>query len=266
MPRLPEGNLVSVIRFWDRTTGKLPGHKLMICMTAIVFLRPLLLIVLLLLPNVLPAQSFKAKQLTFDRVRTAHDEKWPMLRGELTRKGINPDRFRLFFRAFKEQKQLEIWIQAKPGQPFVLFKTYPIVASSGVLGPKRTEGDGQVPEGFYYIDRFNPRSNFYLSLGLNYPNADDRKRGREPFGGDIFIHGSDVTIGCLPLTDDKIKEVYMLAVQACEAGQTQIPVHIFPFPLDDKTLATHAGSEHAAFWQTLRPGYTSFEKQHRLTY
>ncbi len=242
----------------------MPDHKLTICMTPIVFLRPFLLIVLSLLPNVLSAQSFKAKQLTFDRVRTAYDEKWPMLRGELTRKGINPDRFRLFFRAFKEKEQLEIWIQATPGQPFGLLKTYPIVASSGVLGPKRTQGDGQVPEGFYYIDRFNPKSNFYLSLGLNYPNADDQKRGREPFGGDIFIHGSDVTIGCLPLTDDKIKEVYILAVQAREAEQTQIPVHIFPFPLDDKTMAAHATSEHAPFWQTLRAGYASFESRHQL--
>ncbi len=234
-------------------------------MSILFHLRSLLLIGLSMLPKSLSAQSFKAQQLKFDRVRDACTEKWPALRRELARNGINPDRFRLFFRVFKQQKRLEIWIQAKDNEPFRLFKVYAVVASSGVLGPKCTEGDRQVPEGFYHIDRFNPKSKFHLSLGLNYPNADDRQRGKAPFGGDIFIHGSDVTVGCLPLTDDKIKDVYVLAVQARQAGQTQIPVHIFPFPLDDKTFNTEAVGEHKAFWQTLRAGYMVFERTYRLT-
>jgi murein L,D-transpeptidase YafK len=233
-------------------------------MTLFSYFRSLLLIGLSILSRPASAQSFKAKQLTFARVRTAYAEKWPMLRGELARKGIAPDRFRLFIRAFKQGGKLEIWIQPADNKSFVLFRTYAVVASSGGLGPKRTEGDRQVPEGFYYIDRFNPASSYHLSLGLNYPNADDQKRGRAPFGGDIFIHGSDVTIGCLPLTDDKIKEVYILAVQARQARQSQIPVHIFPFPLEISRLAAESTNPNAAFWQTLQPGYAAFETRHRL--
>ena len=45
---------------------------------------------------------------------------------------------------------------------------------SGTTGPKRAEGDYQVPEGFYYINEFNPNSKYHLSLGLNYPNASDK--------------------------------------------------------------------------------------------
>jgi murein L,D-transpeptidase YafK len=234
-------------------------------MSVLSWLRSLWLIGLSILSRPASAQSFKGQQLTFERVRAAYAEKWPMLRRDLARKSIDPERFRLFVRAFKEQQRLEVWLQPADNKPFVLFRTYEVVASSGGLGPKRTEGDRQVPEGFYHIDRFNPKSNYYLSLGLNYPNADDRKRGREPFGGDIFIHGSDVTIGCLPLTDDKIKEVYILAVQARQAGQARIPVHVFPFPLTTSRLVTEATNPNHTFWQTLGPGYAGFEARHQLT-
>jgi hypothetical protein len=91
------------------------------------------------------------------------------------------------------------------------------------------EGDYQVPEGFYYINEFNPRSNYYLSLGINYPNASDRllSDSLRP-GGGIYIHGSCVSVGCIPLTDEQIEEVYILAAHAKNQGQDYIPVHIFP--------------------------------------
>jgi hypothetical protein len=47
-------------------------------------------------------------------------------------------------------------------------------------------------------------------------------------GGDIYIHGSCVTVGCIPLTDEQIGEVYILASYARSRGQDYIPVHIFP--------------------------------------
>src|SRR5690606_11025729 len=102
----------------------------------------------------------------------------------------------------------------KNGEKFTLVKTYPVCSSSGLPGPKRKKGDRQTPEGFYHIDRFNPQSAFHLSLGINYPNSSDKILGHSDPGGDIFIHGSCVTIGCVPLTDDLIKEVYVLAVEA----------------------------------------------------
>ncbi len=90
-------------------------------------------------------------------------------------------------------------------------------------------GDYQVPEGFYYINEFNPRSLYHLSLGLNYPNASDRMLcDMSQPGGDIYIHGSCVTTGCIPITDGQIEELYVLAAHAKDMGQDFIPVHIFP--------------------------------------
>lgn len=115
----------------------------------------------------------------------------------------------VFFRAFKQEKELEIWAGARPLR---LVKTYPILAASGILGPKLQRGDRQVPEGWYFINRFNPKSRFHLSLGLNYPNEADRIRsaGKDP-GDDIFIHGSNKSIGCLAMGDPAIEEIYGLA-------------------------------------------------------
>jgi hypothetical protein len=97
------------------------------------------------------------------------------------------------------------------------------------------EGDYQVPEGFYYINEFNPRSTYHLSLGLNYPNASDKilSDSLRP-GGDIYIHGSCVTVGCIPVTDKQIEELYILAAHAQGAGQDFIPVHIFPVRYSNK--------------------------------
>ena len=88
-------------------------------------------------------------------------------------------------------------------------------------GHKEAEGDGRTPEGLYFIDRKNPRSDFYLSLGINYPNAADIARseamGVDP-GGDIFIHGEsdnrynpdspDWTAGCIAVSNREIEEIY----------------------------------------------------------
>ena len=131
------------------------------------------------------------------------------------------------------------------------------------------QGDEQVPEGFYYIDRFNPMSKFYLSLGLNYPNRSDKRKGKAgSLGGDIFIHGSCVTIGCLPMTDTHIKEIYLLAVHAKNNGQSKIPVYIFPFKMTDQNMATYKArykdnKELTLFWENLKPGYDKFTKYHR---
>ncbi len=136
-------------------------------------------------------------------------------------------------------------------------------------GPKRHENDGQVPEGFYFIDRFNPASNFHLSLGLNYPNASDKLLGEAPYGGDIFIHGNCVTIGCIPLTDEKIEEVYLLAVLAKNGGQKSIPVHIFPFEMNAPKLKAalsrvKADKKLTAFWTNLAAGYHYFQNHRHL--
>ncbi len=179
---------------------------------------------------------------------------------------LEKENAQLFIRAFKYEEELECWGKAKGATTWKLLKTYPICRNSGTLGPKRKEGDRQVPEGVYSIDRFNPNSNFHLSLGLNYPNESDRIRGdRIAPGSDIFIHGACITVGCIPLTDPLIEEVFLMAEMARDAGQKHIPVHIFPGRMDAKRfLRRMETSDHESFWQELLPVFTSFETTRQL--
>lgn len=210
------------------------------------------------------SQSFKQKQLMFPRVEEAFTSKWPELHNAIKSRGINPDKFYIFFRVFKLEKRTEVWISNKKNGKFQHLKTYVTARSSGILGPKRAERDLQVPEGYYFVDRFNPVSSYYLSLGINYPNTSDKILGKEKPGSDIFIHGSDVTVGCIPLTDDKMKEIYALAVQAKSSGQSNIEVHIFPFELSEPNLTKHKNDLNFPFWLNLKAGFDYFEKNGKL--
>jgi murein L,D-transpeptidase YafK len=174
----------------------------------------------------------------------------------------------IFLRWLKREAVVELWAR-ESGHRFRLVFRYPILAVSGAPGPKRREGDRQVPEGFYEIDRFNPKSLFHLSLGLNYPNAADLiLSDRAHPGSDIFIHGSDVSIGCAPLGDEAIEEVYLAALDAHEHGQSRIEVHVFPDRMSGPEWEQYATSEITRqpmlkeFWAQLQPGFAYFE-QHR---
>ena len=87
----------------------------------------------------------------------------------------------------------------------------------GASGPKIQRGDKQVPEGVYGISYLNPNSAYHLSLGVNYPNAFDRemaaKDGRKNLGGDIMIHGKNVSSGCLAVGDEPAEELFVLAAE-----------------------------------------------------
>ena len=135
----------------------------------------------------------------------------------------------MYIRSFKYDRQLEVWVKTDLKEPYKLFKTYKVCQQSGSTGPKRMEGDYQVPEGFYYINEFNPNSNYHLALGLNYPNSSDKILG-DPSrpGSAIYIHGDCVSTGCIPITDAPIEELYALAGTVRAQGQEFIPVHVFP--------------------------------------
>jgi murein L,D-transpeptidase YafK len=109
----------------------------------------------------------------------------------------------LTFLGFKAEKRLEVW--ARHQDAWVFIRAYDIAAASGTAGPKLREGDYQVPEGLYAIEALNPNSRFHLSLKLDYPNAVDLQQaaleGRDQLGGDIFLHGRDVSAGCLAMGD-----------------------------------------------------------------
>ena len=210
--------------------------------------------------------DFEQEQRSKPRVKVAINEKDELLRELFEDKEASYPPERIFLRIFKKEKSLELWAQNKNESQFKLIKSYPICATSGALGPKRREGDGQIPEGFYYVNRFNPWSSFYLSLGLNYPNRSDwLLAGGENPGSDIFIHGSCVTVGCITITDPFIKEIYWLAVQTKSNGQLNIPVHIFPTKLDNDRM-TQLNTQYKdnlkllSFWENLKQGYDFFDK------
>jgi murein L,D-transpeptidase YafK len=206
--------------------------------------------------------SFIDYQRNFSRPSMAMQNKLDTLQKQFAAKNLQWPARNLYIRSFKYDGQLEIWVSNNRKESYKLFKTYRVCALAGTLGPKRMQGDYQVPEGFYYINEFNPNSNYFLSLGLNYPNASDKILA-DPVrpGGDIYIHGSCVTVGCIPVTDQQIDEIYLLAAFAKSAGQDFIPVHIFPIRYNskksidylatltktDERLKTHAANLEAVY-------------------
>lgn len=214
--------------------------------------------------------SIRRQQLHYPRVRTAVEEKDAVLRRMVEAKGLVYPPRAILLRAFKKEGVLELWGAESEAGPYLLLKSYRICATSGVLGPKRRFGDEQVPEGFYDLDWFNPQSNFFLSMHVNYPNAADRILGsRTNLGGDIFLHGNCASIGCIPITDDGIKEVYWLSVLVKEKGAKHLPIQIYPARLDERGFRelakSHFGqAELIGFWENLKSGFDLFEKEHRL--
>ena len=165
----------------------------------------------------------------------------------------------IFLRGFKKERKLELWVKNKG--KFTLFETYHIAGTSGGLGPKLREGDGQIPEGFYFVtpNQMNPQSDFHLSFNIGYPNSFDKAQHRT--GSFIMVHGSDVSVGCLAMTDAKIEEIYTLADSAFKGGQKFFRVHLFPFRMTPENLATQSENRWFSFWKNLQEGYQWFEKK-----
>lgn len=124
----------------------------------------------------------------------------------------------LAYLAFKDTRVLEVYARRTASSIWQFVMAYPVLAASGELGPKLAEGDKQVPEGLYRVELLNPNSKFHLSLRLNYPNEFDRamavQDGRTRLGGDIMIHGKDVSVGCLAIGDQAAEDLFVLAALA----------------------------------------------------
>ena len=113
-----------------------------------------------------------------------------------------------------------------------VMRSYDIRMGFAPEGHKQFEGDGKTPEGTYVINRRNPNSAYHLSLGISYPNAQDRayaaSQGRSP-GGEIFIHGTppiadssiDWTAGCIAVSNAEIEEIYAMVPNGT-------PIFIYP--------------------------------------
>ena len=203
---------------------------------------------------VLSTSAFGADRVKEVRARRAADVK-----ALVEKAGLTYPVDEVYLRAFKQERQLELWA-GKRGQPMVLVKTYPFCSASGELGPKRVEGDLQVPEGLYEVPEFNPTSSYHLSMKVSYPNQSDRVRSdpKRP-GGLIYLHGSCVSIGCIAIQDEPIEEVYLVSL---DAKRRPIRFDIFPARLTPEVLAA-LPAEHAEFWKELAPVYSAFEASKR---
>ncbi len=213
-------------------------------------------------PPIAPAPPAEPERVAAARLRCGE-----RLRGDFARAGVRWPADEIFLRVMKRERQIELWARNANSDSFILVKTLPVLAASGGPGPKRREGDLQVPEGFYEVNRFNPLSNFHLSLGLNYPNADDLVHA-DPVspGFDIFIHGGDASIGCVALGDNGIEELYLAAL---DSRVRPIHVHLFPARMDardwpawrDAEIAEHP--EFRELWDGLAAAWTHFARDGR---
>lgn len=213
--------------------------------------------------------SFKDQQLANDRVFQAYKEKAEDAYKKLKEAGINRQDYELFIRGFKFEEDLEVWAKNRHEEQFQLVTTYKFCQNVGHLGPKRREGDKQIPEGIYSISKFNPNSDFFLSLKIDYPNKSDQVLSHQSYpGGLIFIHGGCETIGCIPITDGFIKELYVLCVDAKNNGQDMIPVHLFPTRLSQENFnllsEQYSDQKLLDFWAQLKKGYSLFEKNKKI--
>ncbi|HXT07912.1 MAG TPA: murein L,D-transpeptidase family protein, partial [Roseiarcus sp.] len=153
----------------------------------------------------------------------------------------------VLFRAYKKEAVFEVWKQKTDGQ-YALLKSYPMCRWSGQLGPKKREGDRQVPEGFYKITpgQMNPNSHYYLSFNVGYPNAYDRAWDRT--GADIMVHGICSSAGCFSMTDPQIEEIYAIAREAFNGGEREIQFQSYPFRMTAANLAKERLDPNIAFW------------------
>ena len=161
-------------------------------------------------------------------------------------------------RAYKKEAELEIWKMKSDGR-YALLKTYPICRWSGQLGPKKRQGDMQVPEGFYTIapGQMNPNSHYYLAFNVGYPNAYDRALGRT--GGSVMVHGVCSSAGCFSMTDEQIDDIYAIAREAFRGGQREIQMQSYPFHMTAENIAKYRLDPNIDFWKEIKVGADHFE-------
>lgn len=162
----------------------------------------------------------------------------------------------------KSERLLEVWAH-QTGQPPQHITTYPFTGYSGKLGPKLREGDRQIPEGLYQIEYLNPNSSYHLSMKVNYPNAYDREKGkqdgRQKLGYDIFIHGKSVTIGCIPIGDPAIEELFAMVAKI---GPAHTKVIFSPYDMRIKVMDLDIPDIdwEAELYQNIRLALLSFQQ------
>jgi len=210
--------------------------------------------------------TFREKQMNYTRIREAYNAKEKVVSKALTEHSILRDNLQIYLRAFKIEKKIELWGKNTCDSAYALIKEFPICEISGEIGPKRCSHDLQVPEGFYHISELNPYSKYYLSMKINYPNASDSIRGKQGHLGNlIYIHGNCESSGCIAITDERIKELFIYCIEAYNSGQKEIDITIFPSKLNDVNYARLASGysknkDKISLWTDLKKSYDLFDQ------
>jgi hypothetical protein len=166
----------------------------------------------------------KTSKQVYEKIGKKVEEKWDSYYKKI---GLEKEPTKICIIVLKNEQMLEVWTSDLEKNK--LITKYKMTAFSGNLGPKLKSGDLQIPEGIYNIEYLNPNSSYYLSMKINYPNNNDiqnaKNDNRTNLGGDIFIHGKAVTIGCIPIGDKNIEELFILVYKL---GLSNIEVIIAP--------------------------------------
>lgn len=200
------------------------------------------------------------KETTTSISEKLSDSVFKRLQPNLRSLGLDDFPTEIMMIAYKEERMLHVLGKTEDNQ-FRGIKVYPFTGFSGKLGPKLKEGDKQIPEGIYQIEYLNPNSAYYLSLKVNYPNDFDKQKSKftdlSEMGGDIFIHGKSASIGCIPIGDKGIEEVFILAERAIHKG-----IKVIISPRDFTLNPLYPSIENVEWEQEL---YQSIERElHQL--
>ena len=171
----------------------------------------------------------KEKQTIESIIKKYNTQVFKSLNNNFTETEINPSSYEVAILAFKKEQILEVYVRKTVNSNWKFLKKYSFTAFSGNIGPKLNNGDRQIPEGIYKMEYLNPNSLYHLSIKVSYPNSFDKEKagkdGRLDLGGDIMIHGKNVTIGCIPIGDKNIEELFILAAKA---NNKNFPIIIAP--------------------------------------
>lgn len=166
--------------------------------------------------------------------------------------------------AFKDARRIEVYARADSNSPWTYVKDYAVLGLSGRLGPKLREGDNQVPEGVYRAEYLNPNGRFHVSIRLSYPNEYDRRQanidGRTKLGGDIMVHGTSSSTGCLAVGNQAAEDLFVLASLVSKER-----VRIVVSPTDFRTQGMPPSEGHPAWvtslWDGIRKELTVYQKE-----
>ena len=197
------------------------------------------------------------------RTQRAHEARLPIVKSLFEAAGVPFPPAQIAMVGYKSEKQLEVWASAEKGGRAEKIATYGVCAASGTLGPKRYEGDRQVPEGYYVLSYGWAESNYHLEMKVSYPNMVDKVLGpkNQSLGGEIMIHGACASIGCLAMSDERAEELWVMMKAM---GDAQVKVFLYPGRDMASLLADPEYARHHSFWQNLEEGRQLFLRERRI--